>query len=102
MSSLSSIASLPQKDRLPAYLGLLPAAFKTPIPSLVNIVDHILHDSSVTLVVGRQVYAEIVAALSDGRVGDTEGQGKREVLEGVLEKTTGRGGSEANYEEQVS
>ncbi|KAL7416669.1 hypothetical protein BDY24DRAFT_377842 [Mrakia frigida] len=100
--SLSSIPSLPQKDRLPAYLGLLPSAFKTPIPSLVNVVDHILHDSSVTLVVGRQVYAEIVSALQDGRVGEKEGQGKREVLEGVLEKTTGRGGSEANYEEQTT
>lgn len=100
--SLSSILSLPQKDRLPAYLGLLPKAFKTPIPGLVEIVDHLLHDPAASVVVGRQVYAEIVAALSDGRVGDEEGQGKRDALEGILDKITGRGGNEANYEEQVS
>jgi hypothetical protein len=100
--SLSSISSLPQKDRLSAYQALLPDVFKRPIPALVEIVDHLLHDPSASVVVGRQVYAEIVAALADGTVGDQEGQGKREALEGILDKTTGRGGNEANYEEQVS
>lgn len=102
MPSLSEITSLPQKDRLPAYTSLLPDLYAAPIPGLVNLVDHILNDSSVSLVVGRQVYSDIVSVINLAKLEGGQ-DASRQVIERILDlvKSSGSASSIANYEEQV-
>lgn len=101
-TQLISISDLPQKDRLPAYTSLLPSLYESPLPGLSELVDHIVNDSSVSLVVGRQIYAEIVGALSEGKVKENKGQegrDKQAIIKGILRRV---GQNAGNYEEQVS
>lgn len=98
--SFDSITSLPPRDRLPAYLALLPDLYQSPLPGLPDLVIHLVSDPAVSLVVARQVYAEIVAALGDNRITDEDA--KRVALEKILEKISDMsGGAQANFEEQV-
>ncbi|CDZ98403.1 COP9 signalosome, subunit CSN4 [Phaffia rhodozyma] len=102
-TQLIEISDLPQKDRLPAYLEILPDLYSDPSPGLIDLVDHLVNDSSVSLVVGRQVYSEVVHALGNEKVGrpgeDRNEDLVKEVLQGILEKV---GGNPGNYEEQTS
>lgn len=102
MTTLSSISSLPPKDRLSAYQALLPGLYASPTPGLADLVAHLVTDPSVSLVVGRQVYSDVVDAFKEGRVGGGDVEVKRTVVERILERVGSGGGQAGNYEEQVS
>jgi hypothetical protein len=102
--TLSQISTLPQKDRLPAYNSLLPSLYASPLPDLVDLIDHLINDPSVSLVTGRQVYSEVVSTIKHGDQLSGGPDVAREVIENVLEKVKNgtSASSIANYEEQVS
>lgn len=102
-SDLASIAELPQKERLPAYLSLLPTLYASPLPSLPALIAHLVQDSAVPLLIGRQVLAQVVEDLLNGRLTATQGKtDEAEVRREVLKQTLAAVGSHSgNYDEQV-
>ncbi|KAF8621603.1 hypothetical protein AX15_007623 [Amanita polypyramis BW_CC] len=73
---LAQFASLSQKDKGPAYTSLIHHAISQPHPDAVVadlhlLVDAVVNQDSVSLVVGRQVLAELVRILGDGNIEDT-------------------------------
>lgn len=102
-SGLASIADLPQKERLPAYLGLLPSLYASPLPDLPALIAHLVQDAAVPLLIGRQVLSQVVDDLTKGRLEAAKGKAKEgEVRREVLEKTLAAVGTHSgNYDEQV-
>ena len=101
-SRLAQLASLSQKDKVPAFLATLSeifaeqqsATFTADIHTLVNTV---VNQDSVGLVVGRQVLSELVKILTDGAIRDQEL--KKTILQDTLTIAQPR---LVSYEEQVS
>lgn len=102
-ADLASMADLPQKERLPAYLALLPALYATPLPGLPALIAHLVQDSAVPLLAGRQVLTQVVEDLAGGALERAKGKEEEaEVRREVLEKTLESVGSHSgNYDEQV-
>lgn len=98
---LAQLASLSQKDKGPAYSALIHAALAQSSPDAVAadirlIVDAIVNQDSGSLVVARQVLAELVRVLADGPVKDSAL--RKSLLEDSLSIIQPR---IVSYEEQV-
>ncbi|KIY49212.1 hypothetical protein FISHEDRAFT_41707 [Fistulina hepatica ATCC 64428] len=95
---LASFASLPQKDKGPAYISLIPDILSQSDPSagLHLLVDTVANQDSTGLVVGRQVLAEVVKVLGDGTIKDMALC--RRLVEDTLQTIQPR---VVSYEEQV-
>jgi hypothetical protein len=102
-SDLAAITGLPQKERLPAYLSLLPTLYASPLPGLPALIAHIVQDPAVPLLIGRQVLAQLVEDLVKGRLEAAKGKAdETEIQREVLEKTLAAVGTHSgNYDEQV-
>lgn len=98
---LAQLASLSQKDKGPAYSALIHSALAQSSPDAVAadihlIVDAIVNQDSGSLVVARQVLAELVKVLADGPVNDSAL--RKRLLEDSLAVIQPR---IVSYEEQV-
>lgn len=98
---LAQLASLSQKDKGPAYSALIHASLAQSSPDVVAadihlIVDAIVNQDSGSLVVARQVLAELVRVLADGPVKDSAL--RKRLLEDSLSIIQPR---IVSYEEQV-
>ncbi|KDQ64537.1 hypothetical protein JAAARDRAFT_116665 [Jaapia argillacea MUCL 33604] len=101
-AKLSQFSSLSQKDKGPAYISLLSEILarsdQSTIPQDIHIlVDNVVNQDSVGLVVGRQVLSELVKALGDGAIKDTEL--RKRIVEDTLDVAQPR---VVSYEEPVS
>ncbi|PFH52757.1 hypothetical protein AMATHDRAFT_139277 [Amanita thiersii Skay4041] len=99
---LAQFALLSQKDKGPAYSSLINHALSQSHPDSVAadlhlLLDTVVNQDSVGLVVGRQVLAELVKVLSEGRISDTAL--RKRVVEDILAIVQPR---IVSYEEQVN
>ncbi len=97
---LTSISSLGQKDKAPAYSTLLRDTLSTPGSATVAADLHAFVDAVVNqdnLLVGRQILTEVVKFLADGAIADSDLKKAvvQDIVSIVLPKIV-------SYEEQVS
>jgi COP9 signalosome complex subunit 4 len=100
-SRLAQLASLSQKDKVPAFLSVLSETFAGPknarfAADIHSLVDTVVNQDSVGLVIARQVLSELVKNLADGLVQESEL--KKQILQDILEIVQPR---QVSYEEQV-
>lgn len=98
---LSQFNALSQKDKGPAYLSLLTEIYANTSSSDIasnihTFVDYVLNHETAGVIVGRQVFSELVKNLGEGAIPDTEL--RKRVVEDVLATLQPR---IASYEEQV-
>jgi hypothetical protein len=99
---LAEYASLAQRDKAPAYLSLLSEVLSRPDQTTISadlhtLVDTVVNQESVGLVVARQVLAELVKQLGEGKLKDVE------LRKGIVEDTLSIVATRQNsYDELVS
>ncbi|KAI0750808.1 hypothetical protein C8Q80DRAFT_1097923 [Daedaleopsis nitida] len=101
-SRLAQFASLSQKDKVAAYQSLFNELIshddQSNLPADVHtLVDNVVNQDSVGLVISRLILSELVKALSEGRVKDT--QVRKVIVQDTLDIVQPR---IVSYEEQVS
>ncbi|TFY82725.1 hypothetical protein EWM64_g1292 [Hericium alpestre] len=99
---LSQLTSLTQKDKGPAYLALLSDLFSDPNkPNIAQdihaLVDHVVNEDNAGLIVGRQVFSELVKNLNETTIPNKEL--RKQIVEDVLTTVQPR---LASYEEQLA
>ncbi|KAI0832425.1 hypothetical protein BC628DRAFT_314609 [Trametes gibbosa] len=101
-SRLSQFGVLNQKDKATAYQSLLSETLasqdQSNLPTEIHtLVDNVVNQESVGLVISRGILSELVRALSEGKVPDT--QRRKRIVEDTLEIVQPR---LVSYEEQVN
>jgi len=100
-AQVAQLASLSQKDKVSAYLSLLSQTLSRPdlssAPADIHvIVDSAVNEASASLVVGRQVLAELVKNIESGAIKD------HDLRKQVVQDTLAILERAASYEEQVN
>ena len=101
-SRLTQFASLNQKDRTAAYQALFNELlsredYSTLAADIHTLVDNVVNQESVGLVISRLILSELVKALSEGKIKDT--QLRKQIVQDTLNIVQPR---IVSYEEQVS
>ena len=99
---LAQLASLNQKDKVSAYQNLFNELIaredQTSLPADIHtLVDNVVNQENVGLVISRLILSELVKALSEGKVKDT--QLRKAIVQDTLNIIQPR---VVSYEEQVS
>ena len=86
-SRLAQLASLPQRDKGPAYVAVLNDLFAAKssqsfLTDLHTLIDTVVNQDAGGLVVGRQVVSELVKAVTEGAFKDPEV--KKRILQDTL------------------
>jgi COP9 signalosome complex subunit 4 len=98
---LAQYASLAQRDKAPAYLSLLSEVIERPdqsgiIGDVYKLVNTVVNQDSVGLVASRQVLAELVKVLGEGKISDADTC--KQIIQDTLRVVETRQNS---YDEQV-
>ena len=101
-SRLAQFASLNQKDKATAYQSLLSEILSRDDQSnlaadIHTLIDNVVNQESIGLVISRSILSELVKALSEGKVKDSDL--RKQIVEDTLSIVQPR---IVSYEEQVS